>query len=71
MGTELSRVTPAAVDASIKLVKVGSIFVGNTVGQVIPYKCPHCGDISRLARYSGNPVDGYSECPTCKKNIFG
>jgi hypothetical protein len=58
------------VDAVIKLATVTAVTVGNTVGQIIPYKCGNCGDVSRIARYGGNVVQGNIRCPTCGKIWF-
>lgn len=38
--------------------------LGNTVGTLIPYTCPHCGETRRISDYGGNIVDG-AECPSC------
>ena len=38
--------------------------LGNTVGSLIPYTCPHCGETWRISEYGGNIVEG-AECPGC------
>ena len=63
----MGDVTSDIADATIKLGAATAITIGNTVGQVIPYPCGNCGDVSRVARYSGNVVQGGIRCPTCGK----
>lgn len=47
-----------------------TVFLGNTLGNFIPYKCPYCGVWSRISSYGGNVVQGYAECPECHRDIF-
>jgi hypothetical protein len=42
--------------------------LGNTVGSLIPYKCPRCGETRPISEYDGNIVDGSAECPSCNKD---
>lgn len=61
----MGNLTSDVVDAVIKVAAVTTVVVGNTVGQVVPWKCGNCGDWSRVARYSSNVVRGNIRCPTC------
>jgi DNA-directed RNA polymerase subunit RPC12/RpoP len=42
--------------------------LGNTVGSLISYKCPRCGETRRISEYDGNIIDGSAECPSCNKD---
>ena len=63
----MGNVTSDAANGIITLAAATAVTIGNTAGQVIPWKCGNCGDWSRVARYSGNVVQGGIRCPTCGK----
>ena len=45
---------------------------GRTLGNFIPFKCPHCGEWSRVSSYGpGSVVKGPLNCPDCDREIFG
>lgn len=44
-------------------IKSVAIFLGNTVGNIIPWRC-YRGHWVAVASYNGNIVDGYG-CPDC------
>ena len=57
---------------SIEKVVVGTaVFLGNTVGQVVPWKCAVCGDWHSISRYSGNIFQGGIRCPTTGQLVTG
>ena len=46
--------------------------LGQTLGNFIPFKCPHCGEWSRVSSYGpGSVVKGPLNCPNCNREIFG
>ena len=61
----MGNITSDVADGVVKLAAATAVTVGNTVGQFVPWQCGHCGDWSRVARYSGNVVQGGIRCPTC------
>jgi ribosomal protein S27E len=46
------------------------VVVGNTVGSFINWKCPKCGETSKINEYGGNAVYG-ATCPKCGQFING
>ena len=46
----MGNVTSDAADATIKLAAATAVTIGNTAGQIVPWKCGNCGDWSRVAR---------------------
>ena len=46
--------------------------LGQTLGNFIPFKCPHCGKWSRISSYGpGTVVRGLTNCPNCHHDMFG
>lgn len=39
-----------------------TVALGNTVGQVIPWKCSSCGNWHSVSQYNGNIIQG-ARCP--------
>ncbi|CAF3963697.1 unnamed protein product [Rotaria sp. Silwood1] len=54
-----------------RVAATAAVIIGNTVGSIIPYKCPHCGTWSRVSSYGGNVVQGGATCPSCGRDVFG
>ena len=38
--------------------------LGNTLGNLIPYECPHCKQTRKISEYGGNIITG-AVCPNC------